>query len=353
MPAADLGRCGPYQLKARIGAGGMGEIFSAIAPDGSRVAIKRLLPGCAKDPVFIGMFLDEARLLARLRHPNVCRVIEHGNDLDRYYLVMEQIDGLSLGELLARRGRTGLPVPLACRVIAEVASALDYAHRLSDEKGLPLSVVHRDVSPGNIMIARDGTVKLVDFGLAKARTQLMKTQPGLIKGKFGYLAPEQLEGHVDFRTDIFALGLCFYEAVTGVQYFDQTSAAATVAAIREMSEAPRVASLIGARPELDAVMAKALAPRPEERFESAAAFRAALGKLVLASGHGAVSAQHLAAEVARAGGAMPSSIPRLDVRELTGEHAIERMRGDRSLVLWGLIALALLVTGGLALWLAS
>lgn len=351
-----LGRCGPYRLLERVGAGGMGEIFRATGPDGRQVAIKRLLPGCAKDPVFIGMFLDEARLLAKLEHSNVCRVIEHGNDADRYYLVMEHIEGVSLGQLLARRGRTGLSVPLACRVIAEVASALDYAHRLKDERGVPLGIVHRDVSPGNIMIGRDGVVKLVDFGLAKARTQLMKTQPGLVKGKFGYLAPEQLTGEVDYRTDLFALGLCFYEAVTGTQFFGQSTAAQTVAAIRELRDPPRIASLIGAPAALDEVIARALAPDPEARFESAAAFRAALGRLVLDSGRAAVSARELAMEVARASGHSVNSMPppRLNVRELTGEHELlGDARARSGIVLWAAVGAAVLIATGIALYLAS
>lgn len=296
--------CGRFTLLRRIGVGGMGEIFLAEDSDGTRVAIKRLLRECAKDPVFIGMFLDEARLVERLSHPNICDVYEHGQDRDHYYLVMEHIDGISLRELLERRGLRGLAFPLACRAIAEVSAGLDYAHRLADELGVPLGVVHRDVSPANIMIGRDGSVKIVDFGLAKARTQLMKTQPGLVKGKFGYLAPEQLGGRVDWRTDLFALGLCFYEALTGQQLFDQRTAAETVQAIGGFTGPPRLAPRIpGAPDSLDAVLAKVLSPSPDKRYESAAAFRAALGRVVVESGHGAVSAAALASEVASLMGA--------------------------------------------------
>ncbi len=321
MPESpSLGRCGRYELLEPIGAGGMGEIFRARDGDGRVVAIKRLLPGCAKDPIFIGMFLDEARLLQRLSHPNVCEVFEHGNDNHRYFLVMEHIEGVSLRQLLDARGGKGLPLPLACRIIAEVASALDYAHRLTDDKGRPLGVVHRDVSPGNIMIGADGQVKLVDFGLAKARTQLMKTQPGLVKGKFGYLAPEQLQGQVDWRTDLFALGLCFYEALTGAPLFGQQTAAATVAAIRGLDAPPPVAGMLGAPATLDQVMARALAPVPENRFESAAAFRAALGKVVLEAGHGSVTAEDVARVVkqaSKAGASVPP--PQLSAAELGDE----------------------------------
>lgn len=328
----------------------MGEIFTARAPDGRRVAIKRLLPGCASDPVFIGMFLDEARLLLRLRHPNICEVYEHGNDADHYYLVMEHIEGLSLHELLVRRARMGLPVLLACRIVAEVAAALDYAHRLTDDAGRPLAVVHRDVSPGNIMIARDGRVKLVDFGLAKARTQLMKTQPGLVKGKFGYLAPEQLAGRVDYRTDLFALGLCFYEAILGVPLFGQRTAAETVAAIRELREPPRPSTLVpDAPPGLDALFARALAHDPAARFESAAAFRAALGQLVLASGRSAVTSADLAAEVARAL-APPAAPPSPSTLEPT-DADVSALR-PRHTWLWVAAGALALIALGLAGWLA-
>ncbi|HJL16494.1 MAG TPA: serine/threonine-protein kinase [Sandaracinaceae bacterium LLY-WYZ-13_1] len=313
-----LGRVGRFSLVRRIGAGGMGEIFLARDESGREVAIKRLLRECAKDPVFIGMFLDEARLAESLEHPNICRVFEHGQDGQHYFLVMEHIDGPSLKELLARRG-AGLPFPLASRIVAEVASGLDYAHRLTDPMGRSVGIVHRDVSPANIMVARDGRVKIVDFGLAKARTQLMKTQPGLVKGKFGYLAPEQLGGQVDWRTDLFALGLCLYEALTAEQLFGEKSAAETVQAIGRFSGPPPLAGHVpGVPAALDEVLRRALSPEPTERFESAAAFRAALGQAVVQGGHGAVSAEALAHEVSRSSPTKHASAPppRLTAPEL-------------------------------------
>ncbi|MBZ0117332.1 MAG: serine/threonine protein kinase, partial [Sandaracinaceae bacterium] len=256
-----IGRCGPYVLVRRLGAGGMGEIFLAKDPrTGREVAIKRLLSECARDPVFIGMFLDEARLAARLLHPNIGRVEHHGQEGSHYYLVMEPIHGVSLKQLLDARPGRGLPFALACRIVAEVCSALDYAHRLKDELGVPLGVVHRDVSPANVMIAKDGAVKLVDFGLAKARTQLMKTQPGLVKGKFGYLAPEQLGGKIDWRTDLFGLGLILFEALTGRALFNQQTAAETVQAVASFRGPPRLAGVVpGVPPELDEVLASSRA----------------------------------------------------------------------------------------------
>lgn len=294
----ELGQCGEYRLLERIGAGGMGEIFRAEGPDGGTVAIKRLLPECARDPVFVGMFLDEARLAGLLQHENICDVYKHGRQGDHYYLVMEHVDGMSLKELLERRAFKGLPFPLAARLMAEVASGLDYAHRLKGDDGKAIGIVHRDVSPANILVNSAGRVKIVDFGLAKARTQLVKTQPGLVKGKFGYLAPEQLGGRIDWRTDLFAMGLCLYEALTGKQLFDQLTAAETVTAIRSFSGPPPMRELVSDAPAgLDELMHKVLSVRPDDRYESASAFRAALGKVVVDSGAGAVGPERLAALV--------------------------------------------------------
>jgi serine/threonine-protein kinase len=351
-----LGTCGRFTLVRRIGAGGMGEIFLGRDAEGREVAIKRLLSECAKDPVFIGMFLDEARLVERLEHPNVCEVFEHGQDGQHYFLVMEHIDGVSLKELLEKRGG-GLPFPLASRIVAEVAAGLDYAHRLTDGMGVAMGIVHRDVTPANIMIARDGQVKIVDFGLAKARTQLMKTQPGLVKGKFGYLAPEQLGGKVDWRTDLFALGLCLYEALTGRPLFGQKTAAETVRAIQEFGGPPPLAGRVpDVPPALDEVLRKALHRDPAERFESAAAFRAELGRAVVQGGHGAVSAEALAREVSRTALTKHASAPppRLTAPEL-GDAASEELALGTEGPPWGVIgaaaAGAVVLLLGLLAWL--
>ena len=301
-----LGKCGDYTLLRRLGAGGMGEIFLAEGPGGDRVAIKRLLPQCADDPLFVGMFLDEARLVERLEHPNIGRVFTHGMDAENhYFLVMEHIDGRSLREVLEDRAFKGLSFPIAARIIADVAAGLDHAHRTHGDDDLPLGLVHRDVSPANIMIGYDGSVRIVDFGLAKARTQMMKTQPGLVKGKFGYLAPEQLGGQVDWRTDLFALGLCFYEALHGHPLFDQQTAAETVHAIRAFRGPPPIAAQVaGAPPSLETVLGKVLAFEADDRYQSAGEFRAALATVVLESGLEHVRSQQVAALLSR--GSVPS-----------------------------------------------
>ncbi|MGF1468160.1 MAG: serine/threonine-protein kinase [Sandaracinaceae bacterium] len=279
-------RWGRFQLHRRIGIGGMGEIFLAEdTANGGYVAIKRLLPEAADDPVFVGMFLDEARLATQIRHPNVAQVVEYGREGTSFFLVMELVEGVSLKELLHARAGRGIPWPVAARIMAEAALALDYAHRLTDIGGAPMGIVHRDVSPGNLMLSHEGAVKLVDFGLAKARTQLVKTRPGLVKGKFGYLAPEQLSGRVDWRTDIFGLGLCLFESVAGRPLFDKQTAAATLHAIDTFAGPPALAGRVDGVPDrLDDILARSLHPDPEARYPSAAAMRAALADAVVTEG---------------------------------------------------------------------
>lgn len=276
-----LGQCGPYTLERWVAAGGMGEIFLSQGPTPrgpGPAAVKRLLPSAKDDPTFVQMFLDEGRLARLLRHPNICAVYDLGEDDGQYFIAMEWADGVSLEQLITRsRGRGGLAVEAVARIIADIANALDYAHRFRDDQDRFLAIVHRDVSPPNIMVGLRGRVKLLDFGLAKARSQLTKTQPGTVKGKFGYLAPEQLTGDVDARTDVFALGLCMYEAMTGEAFFNQETAAETVTNIRAYTSPPSAAAKRReVWPELDAVIKRALWPRRELRFQSAGEMRNAI-----------------------------------------------------------------------------
>jgi serine/threonine-protein kinase len=275
---------GPYELLARVNEGGMGEIFRARGPvpSGGRgeLAIKRTRAQLANDPTFAGMFLDEARLAGHLRHPNVCQLYDSGTLAGRQYIAMEWVDGVSLRELLDR-AQGGLPIPFVVSIFAEVAAALHYAHTLCDSHGEPLHIVHRDVSPANLMLGHDGTVKLLDFGLAKARTQMHRTVTGMVKGKFGYLAPEQVdESGFDGRTDVFALGLCLAEALTGQRVFDHIEPADSVRAIAHYDTPP---PLVARRPEigvaLEQVVQKALARRREDRFQTARALEEALRAL--------------------------------------------------------------------------
>ena len=205
-------RLGRYELLGRLAVGGMGEVFLAKqggAPGFDRqVVVKTLLPDLAAQPAAVEQFLNEARLAARLNHPNIVSIFEVGSSDGQYYLVMEHIDGVPLSRLMKHKVTPGF----AGRVIREAALGLDHAHRASDPHGRLLHLVHRDVSPQNLMLRRDGFVKVVDFGIAKARGSAPNTGTGLVKGKLGYIAPEQLNNQrLTHQADQYSLGVVFWE----------------------------------------------------------------------------------------------------------------------------------------------
>ncbi len=219
---------GKYRLKRHLATGGMAEIYLAeqSGPEGfaKEIVIKRILPHLARDKDFTAMFLDEARLAANLNHPNIGQIHELGEVDGNYYIAMEFIDGASLEQLLS--AGTPIPADVAARIVADVLQALDFAHESKDRRGKPLGLVHRDVTPSNIMVSVDGIVKLVDFGVAKASSKGHKTQTGAVKGKFAYMAPEQVESqNIDRRADIFAIGIVFFELLTGERPFGEDLAA--------------------------------------------------------------------------------------------------------------------------------
>ncbi len=212
---------GKYRLIAELGHGGMAEVFLAVVrgPAGFNklMVIKQIRPQLAEDPEFLGMFLDEARLAARLSHPNVVQTNEVGHEVGRYFIAMEYLEGQPLNRVLHRFQRNGgLPLALHLRVISEVLSGLHHAHEIADYDGTPLGVVHRDVTPHNIFVTYDGQVKVVDFGIAKALNSSSETRTGVLKGKVAYMAPEQARGErVDRRADLFSVGILLWEAATG------------------------------------------------------------------------------------------------------------------------------------------
>jgi serine/threonine-protein kinase len=216
-------RIGRYTIVDRIGAGGMAELFLA-RQDGPRgfakpVALKLLHQHVAEDPEFIAMFEREARVAAALLHPNIVQVLDVGFADGEHYLALELIHGRDLRRIITTQ-RGPLPLGPAVRVVTDVARALDYAHTRHDARGVPLDVVHRDVSPANVLVGFRGAVKLADFGIAKAADQTSNTRTGMLKGKFGYMAPEQyMQQAVDARSDLFALGVVLYEATTGRRAF--------------------------------------------------------------------------------------------------------------------------------------
>jgi serine/threonine-protein kinase len=245
------------------------------------VAIKTILPMLADDPSFVQMFLDEARIVARIQHPNVASVLDLGEQDDLLYLVLEWIDGEPLSALLREALSRQIPVPLgvAGRIVIDTCAGLHAAHELRDEQDRPLGLVHRDVSPQNVLISSDGQVKLVDFGVAKATLRATsETAPGVLKGKAGYVAPEQaLSMPIDRRADLFALGILFFQMVTGRHPFRGENEVATLANL--LSRNPPAPSAVASRPlpaVLDVVIQRAMARRPEDRFPDAVAMAQAV-----------------------------------------------------------------------------
>jgi len=225
---------GPYSIVRKLAVGGMAEIYLArergLEGLVRSVVIKRILPTYSDNPEFVTMFLDEARLMAALSHPHIAAVYSVGKDDESFYITMEHVRGPTLAALLSaarRAGRRGLPRRSALGIILQIAEALSYVHRRRDEIGRPLNIIHRDLNPANVMVSYDGAVKLIDFGIAKAATKVYETRTGVIKGTYGYMAPEQLgkRKELDHRADIFALGVMMYEVCLGVHPFDASNEA--------------------------------------------------------------------------------------------------------------------------------
>ncbi|MDX2092474.1 MAG: serine/threonine-protein kinase [Kofleriaceae bacterium] len=281
-----------YTVLERLGGGGQAEVFRGTAESikgfKKAVAIKRVLPNLTANQQFVAMFLDEARLSLFLQHANVVQVFDISKAEDgTYFLVMEFVDGCDLKELIAFHAQTQTKdIALALHIIVEACKGLHYAHTLDHpHTGKPLGIVHRDVSPPNIMLSKNGEVKVVDFGLAKAASQAEITDEGVVKGKFAYLAPEATLGkELDARADVFALGIITWEMVTGMRLFLGDNPHATVAMVR----AARIPSMTAINPnidpELEAVVRKALARDPDERFRTALDYGDALSHYLFEKG---------------------------------------------------------------------
>jgi len=271
---SDETRFGRFRLVERRAVGGMGEVWHAVI-DGPRgfeqsVILKRIRPEHAADPQFVAMLGAEARVCARLDHPAIVRVFEFGEVAGEYYLAMELVDGWNLTDVLAGFRRAGrvVPVPFVCHVGAEIADALAYAHALADDDGHPFGLVHRDVSPGNLMITRQGAVKLVDFGVHTIRDRRAdeQTAVGVLRGTLAYMSPEQADGRpVDHRSDVFSLGVVLYEALTGVRLFRAPGDLETLRRVRDASVAAPSSSRPDLDPRLDRLLLAMLARSPDAR----------------------------------------------------------------------------------------
>jgi serine/threonine protein kinase len=273
-----------YRITERVAAGGMAEVFRGIAESmqgfKKNIAIKRILPNLTKNKKFVAMFLDEARLSLSLQHANIVQVFDIGHSEDTYFIVMEFVDGIDLKALTEWRRRIGRRIPIAhtLYIVMEICKGLSYAHEmLNPETGRPLGIVHRDISPPNVLISKQGEVKVVDFGLAKATSQIETTDPGVVKGKMSYLSPEAARGEeVDFRADIFAVGILLYELLSGKRLFYGETDYQTVELVRNAKIPPLKAQNPQVEPELEDVVRKALARRASDRFDSATDLQDAL-----------------------------------------------------------------------------
>ncbi|MBX3130429.1 MAG: serine/threonine protein kinase [Polyangiaceae bacterium] len=269
-------RLGRYVLYDEIAAGGMARVHlgrqEGAVGFSRTVAVKRLHPHLAKDPEFVAMFLDEARLAARIRHPNVVTTLDVVATAGEVFLVMEYVEGVSLSDLIkaARREGGEMPPAMAAHIAAGALSGLHAAHEARDERGESLELVHRDVSPQNIIVGTDGVARVLDFGVAKAAGRLQTTEEGRIKGKMAYMSPEQLSSSgVTRRTDVFAAGVVLWEALTGRRLFQGADPAEIVGKVLglEIPAPSHYAPAVSA--ELDAVVLRALARDPAARFPTA------------------------------------------------------------------------------------
>jgi serine/threonine protein kinase len=260
----------------KLARGGMAELFLArtVGPEGfdKLVVLKKILPSHAANPRFVRLFLDEAKLAATLDHPNVAHVYDMGKAEGHYFFTMEYVHGQDVRTTMRRTARVEheLPIDHAVKIARDVAAALHYAHTRTRPDGTLLDIVHRDVSPSNILVSYDGAVKLVDFGVAKATTSTVKTRTGALKGKIAYMSPEQAKGApIDRRSDIFSLGIVLWEMVTAQRLFKADNDLATIQQIINSKAAPPSQLRPECTPELDRIILRALANELEERYQSA------------------------------------------------------------------------------------
>lgn len=270
---------GPYEILDRISVGGMAEVFRARSrANGNIVALKRMLPQVAEDDEAIAMFEDEARICMRLENPHIARMLDYGRVGDSFFIAFEYVFGRDLRYVFDRAVRTKEEIPLHALlyIFTRVGEGLAYAHARKDERDEPISIVHRDVSPQNVVVSFDGDVKLIDFGIAKAAGRLSRTQVGSIKGKFGYMSPEQVSGEpLDARTDVFSLGICMWELLTRQRLFSGANELIVLEKIKNLAILPPSVVVRSAGgnarlpPELDRIILKALAKNPAERYRAA------------------------------------------------------------------------------------
>jgi len=361
------GTLGRYRMLYQFASGGMASVYLAqfSGSDGFRklVAVKLIHPHLAQDTEFIHMFIDEARLASRITHPNVAQVLELGQHLGRHFMVMEYVHGESLSEVMRA---TALPIAIGCRVISQAAAGLHAAHELVNDDGANVGVVHRNISPSNIMIGYDGVVKVIDFGVAKAKGSLHVSTGHELKGKFSYMAPEQLGEHstVSRQTDIFALGIVLFEVTTRRRLFRGDTDVDSLRKVLTMA-IPRPGRVLPGYPaELEAIVLRALERDPARRFETAEELHKELEHYLVSTGTVVVPSDlaalmtaafetRIAEKRARREAAVKPELPTISIKTPTGprvpepatEPQIGRPRGShgRWLAVVGAIGLLLVL----------
>ena len=286
-PAAKK-KYGPYETIRRLGMGGMGEIMLAkrVGEAGfeSLVCLKKMLPHLSNDRQFISMLIQEAKLTVGLNHPNIVQIYDLGKEEGEYYIAMEYVEGTDLGRMIDAcvKSRVKFPIQVAVNILIQGLRGLHYAHTRLNQDGEALNLIHRDITPQNVLLSPSGVAKLTDFGIAKAAGQISSTRPGMVKGKLGYIAPEQISGHkIDHRVDIFTSGILLWETLARKRLF---KAVDMVDSFRLVMQC-QIPSIRDFRPdvsrELDAVITKALSAKPDERFKSAGEFATELERVMM------------------------------------------------------------------------
>lgn len=369
---------GRYLISERIAVGGMAEVYLAthgqLEGFQTPVVIKRVLPKLAHSPEFITMFLDEARIAALLQHPNIATILEVGREGDQYFLAMELVQGEPLSKILRtlHGKRQKFPPTLAAFIASQVAAGLHHAHTSCDPLGQPLHVVHRDVSPQNILITYEGAVKVIDFGIARAMGRVTQTGSGNPKGKLSYMSPEQALGQkVDPRSDVFSLGVVLWEMIAGVRLFHAEDEPSSLNAILDEVPAP-LETFTPVSPFLQTIVTQALAKNPDQRFSTALAIETLLQRYIADEQEAAGTpelrrfmrahfAKHQAAWRQRVRRALsqptplPDSLPILDLRSpppLTAEVTpyLARRPTLRPLPLAGAVLAAMAIISFLFAW---
>jgi serine/threonine protein kinase len=279
---------GHYFILEKIAQGGMAEIFKGLTYDFSGIkkfiVIKRILPHIAANKEFIDMLVAEAKIAVNLSHGNIAQVYDLGKVGSDYFIVMEYVDGKSLSQIQRKCQEKGVPIPVefCAYFISELCSGLDYMHRKTDEFGNEMKIVHRDISPQNIIVSYSGNVKIVDFGVAKAAFKLGEGERGILKGKFAYMSPEQAEGvEIDSRSDLFSAGIVLWELLTTQRLFKKKLNSETVWAVKNMAAVPPSQFRSDVPHDLDQIVLKALEKNPDKRYISAQDMNLDLTKFLL------------------------------------------------------------------------